>query len=135
MVTYHSARTANRDSLLPKPTLWSFAAALEDDGVALQTTCHVVPCGCDELVFAAEVFDFLLEFGLANESACHCTMLFSKGCVPSPSLLSPSSLLQVVHVMCCWRKVVLVDPASMVSRWMPMCRNIKTGKDKNSIAR
>jgi hypothetical protein len=37
---------------------------LQDDGVALEAHSHVVPCGGDELVLAAEVLDLLLELHL-----------------------------------------------------------------------
>jgi hypothetical protein len=63
-VTYNSAHAADGDALFAEPALGGFAAALQDDGVALQAAGDVVPGGCDELVFAAQVLDFLLEFGL-----------------------------------------------------------------------
>jgi hypothetical protein len=62
--TYNSARAADSDALFAKPALGRFAAALQDDRVALQASGDVVPGGCDELVFAAEILDFLLEFDL-----------------------------------------------------------------------
>jgi len=40
-------------SLLAKPALGCLAPSLQDNGVALQTRCHVVPSRFDELVLAA----------------------------------------------------------------------------------
>jgi hypothetical protein len=62
--TYRNPGPSNRKTLLPQPTLRRLASPLQYDGVALQAIRHVVPRRCDERVFAAQVFDFLLEFDL-----------------------------------------------------------------------
>jgi hypothetical protein len=62
--TYITRRAPNNRSLLSEPTPRGLALALQDDSVALQTRCHVIPRRSDEFIFAAKIFEFLLEFGL-----------------------------------------------------------------------
>lgn len=54
----------NDDPLLAQPTLGGLALALQHHSVGLQPARHVVPRRGDKPVFAAEILDFLLEFGL-----------------------------------------------------------------------
>jgi hypothetical protein len=75
--SYQAARSADSYALLAQPALGRLAAALQNDGVALETHGHVVPRGGDEFVFAAQILDLFLEFNLSQISLAQLVTLWA----------------------------------------------------------